>query len=84
MPLTPEEEHAVKVVLDNFPDIPEHIVRRAVLKLRDEGLQARADQIFASLQQMDPRLGARALAQLADEVDELADDYGDTLTGERP
>lgn len=84
MSLTPEEEHAVRVVLDNFPHVPEEVVRRAVLHLRDQGLQLRADQILASLPQMDPRLGARALGQLADELGELADDYEDTLPGGQP
>jgi hypothetical protein len=84
MSLTPEEEHAVRVVLDNFPHLPELMVRRAVLKLREEGLELRGEQILASLKGMDPRMGARALGQLADEMDELADDYGDTLPGSSP
>lgn len=81
MPLTPAEEHALKALVEL--GLPEDVVRTHLLKLRDQGLEADQERILASLHEMDPRLAARAVTQLADRTQELAADYQEELERRR-
>lgn len=76
--LSPEEERLLQGFLDAF-GYPEQAARRVVLALRDEALQERRSDLLAALDAMDPKMAARALRVLAEQVDGLADEMEQTL-----
>lgn len=77
MSLTPDEEKALHALTEL--GLPEKVVRRAILQLRDRELEARENWLLEHLAELDPEAAARALDQLAGGVRELARDYEETL-----
>lgn len=76
--LTPEEERLLQGFLEAF-HYPEPVARRLVLGLRDDALQDRRAELLAALESMDPKMAARAIRVLADQIDDLADNIEHTL-----
>lgn len=77
MSLSPDEEKALAALLGL--GLPEKMVRRAILHLRGQELAGQREHLLAQLETMEPGQASRALEGLAGALDELAEDYEDTL-----
>jgi hypothetical protein len=76
MPFSEEEERVLQALLSSVDDLSEDQARAAVLRLREQALNAEGEGLKIALPQMNPGVARRALETLAERHYELADDIG--------